>query len=81
LPNPIPPIVIGILGARIPFGAIIDQIVRIKKIGGRGFVVKRLKVGGGSQGSEGVQDQFLLARQKEYTSIELVQIVARPCRS
>jgi hypothetical protein len=35
------PIVIGILGTD-PFGSIIDQIVRDKKIGNRGFIVKRL---------------------------------------
>src|SRR5260370_33307144 len=44
--QPDSPIVIGILGTD-PFGAIIDQIVQDKKIGGRGFVVKRLKWGGG----------------------------------
>src|SRR5712664_4555889 len=42
--QPDSPIVIGILGTD-PFGAIIDQIVQDKKIGGRGFVVKRLKWG------------------------------------
>jgi len=40
--QPDSPIVIGILGTD-PFGAIIDQIVQNKKIGARGFVVKRLK--------------------------------------
>ena len=40
--QPDSPIVIGILGTD-PFGAIIDQIVQDKKIGARGFVVKRLK--------------------------------------
>jgi hypothetical protein len=42
--QPDSPIVIGILGTD-PFGAIIDQIVQDKKIGARGFVVKRLKWG------------------------------------
>jgi hypothetical protein len=42
--QPDSPIVIGILGTD-PFGAIIDRIVEDKKIGGRGFIVKRLKWG------------------------------------
>src|ERR1700675_3144431 len=42
--QPDSPIVIGILPTD-PFGSIIDQIVQDKKIGGRGFVVKRLKWG------------------------------------
>jgi hypothetical protein len=42
--QPDSPIVIGILGAD-PFGTLIDQIVENKKIGARGFVVKRLKRG------------------------------------
>src|SRR5437879_8876519 len=36
------PIVIGILGTD-PFGNLIDRIVENKKIGARGFVVRRLK--------------------------------------
>jgi len=40
--QPDSPIVIGILGTD-PFGGVIDRIVGDKKIGGRGFVVKRLK--------------------------------------
>src|SRR3979411_2487451 len=39
--QPDSPIVIGILGTD-PFGTIIDKIVQDKKIGTRGFVVKRL---------------------------------------
>src|SRR5258707_2098561 len=42
------PIVIGILGTD-PFGTIIDHIVQDKKIGGRGFVVKRLESGAGAK--------------------------------
>jgi hypothetical protein len=42
--QPDSPIVIGVLGTD-PFGAIIDRIVADKKIGARGFVVKRLKWG------------------------------------
>lgn len=39
--HPNSPIVIGILGTD-PFGSVIDRIVADKKIGGRGFVVRRL---------------------------------------
>lgn len=42
--QPDSPIVIGILGTD-PFGTIIDRTVGDKKIGGHGFVVKRLKWG------------------------------------
>src|SRR3984893_2047860 len=42
--QPDSPIVIGILGTD-PFGNLIDRIVENKKIGARGFVVKRLKWG------------------------------------
>src|ERR1700736_3068141 len=42
--EPDSPIVIGVLGTD-PFGDIIDRIVEDKKIGSRGFVVKRLKWG------------------------------------
>src|ERR1700730_10403472 len=42
--QPDSPIVIGIFGMD-PLGTIINQIVQDKKIGARGFVVKRLKWG------------------------------------
>lgn len=42
--EPDSPIVIGVLGTD-PFGTILDRIVEDKKIGSRGFVVKRLKWG------------------------------------
>jgi hypothetical protein len=38
------PIVIGVVGVD-PFGSLIDRIVEDKKIGSRGFVVKRFKSG------------------------------------
>ena|SRR5436309_985507 len=38
------PIVIGVLGAD-PFGSVLDHIVEDKKIGARGFIVKRYKWG------------------------------------
>jgi hypothetical protein len=43
-PRPDSPIVIGILGSD-PFGALIDRVLDGKKIGARGFVVKRLRWG------------------------------------
>jgi hypothetical protein len=42
--QPDSPIVIGVLGTD-PFGNVLDRIVEDKKIGTRGFVVKRLKWG------------------------------------
>jgi hypothetical protein len=42
--QPDSPIVIGVLGTD-PFGNVLDRIVEDKKIGPRGFVVKRLKWG------------------------------------
>jgi hypothetical protein len=49
------PIVIGVLGTD-PFGKVLDRIVEDKKIGSRGFVVRRFKWGKGSEGSEGMQN-------------------------
>jgi len=42
--QPDSPIVIGVLGTD-PFGNVLDRIVEDKKIGSRGFVVKRFKWG------------------------------------
>ena len=54
--QPDSPIVIGILGTD-PFGTIIDQIVQNKKIGARGFVVKRLK-----WGTDVIEREYVAAR-------------------
>ncbi len=71
--QPDSPIVIGILGTD-PFGAIIDQIVQDKKIGGRGFVVKRLKWGGDPKELRECKILFVGASERIHID-ELVQIV------
>jgi hypothetical protein len=71
--QPDSPIVIGILGTD-PFGAIIDQIVQDKKIGGRGFVVKRLKWGTDLKDLKECKILFVGASERVHID-ELVQIV------
>jgi len=71
--QPDSPIVIGILGTD-PFGAIIDQIVQDKKIGGRGFVVKRLKWGADPKELRECKILFVGASERTHID-ELVQIV------
>jgi hypothetical protein len=71
--QPDSPIVIGILGTD-PFGAIIDQIVQDKKIGGRGFVVKRLKWGTDLKDLRECKILFVGASERVHID-ELVQIV------
>ena len=71
--QPDSPIVIGILGTD-PFGAIIDQIVQDKKIGGRGFVVKRLKWGVDPKELRECKILFVGASERVHID-ELVQIV------
>jgi hypothetical protein len=71
--QPDSPIVIGILGTD-PFGTIIDQIVQDKKIGARGFVVKRLKWGVDFKELKECKILFVGASEKAHLD-ELVQIV------
>ena len=71
--QPDSPIVIGILGTD-PFGAIIDQIVQDKKIGGRGFVVKRMKWGTDLKDLKECKILFVGASERVHID-ELVQIV------
>ena len=71
--QPDSPIVIGILGMD-PFGTIIDQIVQDKKIGARGFVVKRLKWGGDVKELRDCKILFVSASEKAHID-EVVQIV------
>jgi hypothetical protein len=71
--QPDSPIVIGILGTD-PFGTIIDQIVQDKKIGGRGFVVKRLKWGADPKDLKECKILFVGASERIHID-ELVQIV------
>ena len=71
--QPDSPIVIGILGSD-PFGTIIDRIVQDKKIGTRGFVVKRLKWGTDLKELKECKILFVGASEKAHVD-ELVQIV------
>ncbi len=67
------PIVIGILGTD-PFGPILDQIVRDKKIGNRGFIVKRLNWNRDSKGLKDCNILFVSASEKAHID-DLLQIV------
>jgi YfiR/HmsC-like len=69
--QPDSPIVIGILGTD-PFGTLIDQIVQDKKIGARGFVVKRLKWGADVKELRECKILFVGASEKAHID-ELVQ--------
>jgi len=71
--QPDSPIVIGVLGTD-PFGTIIDKIVQDKKIGTRGFVVKRLKWGTDLKELKECKILFVGASEKAHMD-ELVQIV------
>jgi hypothetical protein len=71
--QPDSPIVIGILGTD-PFGSIIDKIVQDKKVGARGFVVKRLKWGADLKELNGCKILFVGASERAHMD-ELVQIV------
>src|ERR1700752_2165736 len=71
--QPDSPIVIGILGTD-PFGTIIDKIVQDKKVGARGFVVKRLKWGADLKELSTCKILFVGASERAHID-ELVQIV------
>ena len=71
--QPDSPIVIGILGID-PFGPLIDRIVENKKIGARGFVVKRLKWGGDLKELKECKILFVGASERAHID-ELMQIV------
>lgn len=71
--QPDSPIVIGILGTD-PFGTIIDKIVQDKKIGTRGFIVKRLKWGTDLKELKECKILFVGASEKAHID-ELVQMV------
>jgi hypothetical protein len=71
--QPDSPIVIGVLGTD-PFGTIIDKTVQDKKIGTRGFVVKRLKWGTDLKELKECKILFVGASEKAHMD-ELVQIV------
>jgi hypothetical protein len=71
--QPDSPIEIGILGTD-PFGTIIDKIVQDKKIGTRGFIVKRLKWGADVKELRECKILFVGASERAHMD-ELVQIV------
>jgi hypothetical protein len=67
------PIVIGILGTD-PFGTIIDKTVQDKRVGARGFIVKRLKWGADLKDLRECKILFVGASERAHLD-ELVQIV------
>src|SRR6267154_258080 len=71
--QPDSPIIIGILGTD-PFGQLIDRIVENKKIGARGFVVKRLKWGTDLKDLKECIIMFVGASERAHID-ELMQIV------
>ena len=71
--QPDSPIVIGILGTD-PFGTIIDKIVQDKKVGTRGFVVKRLKWGADLKELRECKILFIGASERAHMD-ELVQML------
>ncbi len=71
--QPDSPIVIGILGID-PFGPLIDRIVENKKIGARGFVVRRLKWGGDLKDLKECKILFVGSSERAHID-ELMQIV------
>jgi len=67
------PIVIGVLGTD-PFGNVLDHIVADKKIGSRGFVVRRYKWGKDLKDLRDCQILFISASEKAHTD-EVVEFV------
>jgi hypothetical protein len=67
------PIVIGVLGTD-PFGSVLDRLVQDKKIGQRGFVVRRYKWGKDMKDLRDCQILFISASEKAHTD-EVVQFV------
>jgi hypothetical protein len=71
--QPDAPIVIGVLGTD-PFGNVLDRIVADKKIGSRGFVVRRYKWGKDLKDLRDCQILFVSASEKAHTE-EIVEFV------
>jgi hypothetical protein len=71
--QPDSPIVIGILGTD-PFGTIIDKTVQDKRVGARGFAVKRLKWGADLKELKECKILFVGSSEKTHLD-ELVQMV------
>src|SRR2546425_6727154 len=71
--QPDSPIVIGVLGTD-PFGSVLDRLVQDKKIGQRGFVVKRYKWGKDLKDLKECKILFVSASEKAHID-EIVQAV------
>ena len=71
--QPDSPITIGVLGTD-PFGSVLDRLVEDKKIGARGFVVKRYKWGKDLKDLKECKILFVSASEKAHID-EIVQAV------
>jgi hypothetical protein len=74
--QPDSPIVIGVLGTD-PFGNVLDRLVQDKKIGQRGFVVRRFKWGKDLKDLKDLRDckiLFVSASERAHTD-EIIQLV------
>jgi hypothetical protein len=71
--QPDAPIVIGVIGTD-PFGSVLDRIVADKKIGSRGFIVRRYKWGKDLKDLRDCQILFVSASEKAHTD-EIVEFV------
>jgi len=71
--QPDSPIMIGVLGTD-PFGSVLDRLVEDKKIGPRGFVVKRYKWGKDLKDLKECKILFVSASEKAHID-EIVQAV------
>src|SRR2546421_5552209 len=74
--QPDSPIVIGVLGTD-PFGSVLDRLVQDKKIGQRGFVVRRYKWGKDLKDLKDLRDckiLFVSASEKAHAD-EIIQLV------
>jgi hypothetical protein len=75
--QPDSPIIIGVLGAD-PFGSVLDRIVEDKKIGPRGFVVKRYKWGKDLKDLKDCKILFVSASEKVHVDEILQSVKGQP---
>jgi hypothetical protein len=75
--QPDSPIVIGVLGTD-PFGSVLDRIVEDKKIGARGFVVKRYKWGKDLKDLKDCKILFVSASEKAHVDEILQSVKGQP---
>ena len=75
--QPDSPIVIGVLGTD-PFGNVLDRIVEDKKIGSRGFVVKRFKWGKNLKELKDCKILFVSASEKAHIDEILLSVKGLP---